>query len=220
MKIGPIVLKIRLAETRFTNNVFGAAELAMAQEYTLLPESAFVIPLSETTKPNNMDTGINQVITERFAVVVALDNGSSDSDKVGLKAYDVLNDVRSEIFSAVLGWQIDGAESVISYAGGRIAQINRVYLWYQFEFLYDTRIDDDDGIDTGADALGLFDSIYAQWILSPSVNLDKAIVGPDGLPITIVDPDMTQVIDFTSNPYVDGPFGKGFGINWFDTFKP
>jgi len=32
------------------------------------------------------------------------------------------------------------------------------------------------------------------------------------------DPDMTSVIDFTSNPDVDGPFGKGFGIR-FDAFK-
>ena len=219
MKLGPIALKIRLAETRFGNYIFGAAELAMALEYTLKKESAFVIPLSETTKSNNMDNGINQRITERFAIVVALDNGSSDRDKVGLAAYDDLDDVRAEIFSAILGWQIPGAESIISYAGGRIAGINRAYLWYQFEFDYETRIDDDDGIDTGVNDLDWFDSIYAQYVLSPSLGLDAIQGGAPGLPVSIVDPDMTQVIDFTTNPDVEGPFGKGFGII-FDTYKP
>ena len=84
MQIGQIALKIRLADTRFNNRVFGAAELALALEYTLKKESAFIIPLAETAKANNMDSGINQTITERFAIVVAIDNGSSDRDKVGL----------------------------------------------------------------------------------------------------------------------------------------
>jgi hypothetical protein len=146
---------------------------------------------------------------------VALDNGTSDKDKVGLIAYDKLADIRAEIFSAILGWQIPGTESLVSYGGGRIAGINRAYLWYQFEFLTETRINDDDGIDVGVDDLPPFDTIYAQWILAPSAKFDS--IG-ENLPINIVDPDMTTIIDFTSNPDIDGAFGKGFGIK-FDTFE-
>ncbi len=218
MKIGPIVLKLRLQETRFENRIGGAAELALALTYTLQKEMAFVVQMAETASANRMDSAISQLITERFAVIIALDNASSDKDKMGLTAYDTLFDVRTEIFSALLGWQMEGAESLISYAGGRVIQVNRAYLWYQFEFLVETRIDDDDGVDVGADDLGYFDRIYAQWILAPSLK-SVAVEGTTALPVTTVDPDMTQIIDFTSNPVVDGPFGKGFRID-FDTYRP
>jgi len=221
MKLGPVALKLRLAETRFQNRIFGAAELALALEYTLTKESAFVIQLGETVSANTQDNSINQTIAERFAVLVALDNGSSDRDKTGTIAYDALFDIRAEIFKAILGWQIPGTEDLVSYAGGRIAGLNRAYLWYQYEFLAGTQITDEDGVDVGADDLPLFDSIYAQWILSPSAKLDAAAKkAVAGLPVTVIDPDMTTVIDFTSNPAIDGPFGKGFGINWFDAYKP
>ncbi len=206
MRIGPIALKLRLAETRFENRVFGAAELALALEYTLKNESAFIIPLGDPVSTNT------------------LDNGSSDRDKVGLRAYDALHDARAEIFSAILGWQIPGTESLVSYGGGRIAGINRAWLWWQYEFVADTRISDDDGVEAvgedgvSEETLPSFDSIYAQYILSPSVK-SEAVKGATALPISIIDPDMESVIDFTSNPDVDGGFGKGFGIK-FDVYKP
>ena len=218
MQIGPIALKLRLAETRFENRVFGAAQLALALEYTLKKETAFVVQLNETANANTLDNGISQKINEQFGVIIALDNGSSDKDKAGLISYDKLVDVRTEIFKAILGWQIPGTESLVSYAGGRVAGLNRAYLWYQFEFLTETRIDDDDGVDVGVDDLEMFGSIYAQWILSPSVK-SEAVKGATALPIPIVDPDMTSIIDFTSDPDVDGGFGKGFGIK-FNVYDP
>ncbi len=223
MKLSPIVLKLRLAETRFENRIAGSADLANALTYTLKQDTAFVVQLNETASANTLDNGVSQSISERFAVIVALNNGTSDRDKTGLTAYDTLFDVRTEIFSALLGWQmsdenglIPGIESVISYGGGRIASINRGYLWYQFEFLVTTDINEcNDGVDVGADDLPPFDTIYAQWIISPSAKFDA--IGKS-LPINIVDPDMTTIIDFTSNPAVDGGFANGFGIK-FDTFK-
>lgn len=218
MQIGPIALKLRLAETRFENRIFGAAELALVQEYSLKAESAFVVQLSESVNTNTLDNDINQKINERFAVIVALDNGTSDRDKVGFIAYDKLFDIRAEIFKAILGWQMPGAESLVSYGGARILGLNRAYLFYQFEFVVDVRIDVDDGVDVGTDDLPPFDTLYAQWVLAPSVNA-TAVEGVTALPVTIIDPDMTTVIDFTSNPAVDGAFGSGFGFTWYQTFK-
>ena len=219
MQIGPIALKLRLAETRFGDNVFGAAELATALEYTLRQDCAFVVQISETASDNTLDSSISQKITEKFGVIVALDNGTSEAGKTGIIAYDSLAEVRAQIFKAILGWQITGAESLVEYAGGKIAGINRSYLWYQFEFTVDTRIDDDDGVDVGADDLVPFDTIYTQWILGPSQKLDDSKkIRPIGT--SEIDPDFTSIIDFTSNPDVDGPFTKAFNQNWFDTFKP
>ena len=216
MKIGPVVLKLRLAETRFENRIGGAAELALAMTYTLQKEMAFVVQMAETAGTNRLDSGISQLITERFAVIVALDNATSDRDKMGLTAYDTLFDIRAEIFKALLGWQITEAESLVSYAGGRVVKVDRAYLWYQFEFLVDIRIDDNDGVDVGVEGLAWFDTLYAQWILNPSAKMDY--VGVE-LPITAIDPDMTTIINFTANPAVDGDFSRAFRID-FDTWKP
>jgi len=211
VKIGPIVLKLRAAETRFGDMIAGAAELAYALSGTLTKEVAFVIPLTETAKANDLDSGISQKITERFGVIVALDNASSDKDKTGLTAYDTLHDVRAEVFKAILGWQIPGTEDLVSYGGGRTIGITRATFWYQFEFVTVTRIDDDDGVDVGVEALDDFNTVYAQWVLAPSAHLP---VG--GVPVTAFMPDMTSIVDLTDDPRY-GAFGRGFGVK-FETY--
>ena len=211
MKIGPIVLKLRLAETQFGNKIAGAAELDYALRGTLQEEMAFVIQLAEAASPNELDAGINQKVTESFGVIVMLNNATSDKDKTGLTAYDSLYDVRTQLFSALLGWQIPGTEDLVSYAGGSILGINRAQFWYQFEFKTVTRIDDDDGVDVGADELATFDSIYAQWAITGPSGKEFADWGDFG--DSIYPPDMESMVDFTDNPK-DGEFGKGFGIKF------
>lgn len=211
MKLAPIALKLRLAETRFGNLIAGAAELSQAISATLKKEMAFVIPISDSVSPNGVDNGINQVLEEKFAVVVALDNAMTDKDKTGLTAYDLVHDVRAEIFRAILGWQIPGTEDVVEYAGGRAVGLTRSNLWYQFDFMTTTRLSDDDGVDVGADELPDFQTIYAQWVLSPSANLP---VG--GIPVAAFSPDMESIIDLTDDPRA-GAFGAGFNL-FFETY--
>jgi len=206
MKIGPIVLRLRLCDTRFTNYIAGAAELSYALQGSLQKEMAFVIQLSETVEPNKLDSGISQIITERFGVIVALDNSQEQKDKTGLTAYDQLYEVRQELFEALLGWQMEGMDSLVSYAGGKVLGINRAQFWYQFEFEADFRITD--MVDVGRDELEDFNSIYAQWIMAPSGKLPA-------IRIPVDDPDMETIIDFTDDPRY-GAFGSGFGIK-FDT---
>ena len=211
MRIGPIVLKIRLAETRFEDRVAGAAELVNVVDQTLQKEVAFVVQLAERANANAMDSGINQKITERFGVIVAIDNATTQRDKTGLTAYDTLYEVRTQLFKALLGWQMTGAESLVSYSGGKVFKLTRSNLWYQFEFEASFRIDDEDGVEMGA--LDDFDSIYADWVLSPCANLPVTEV----LPVESFIPDMETKIDFTDDPRA-GAFGRGFSIE-FDTYK-
>ena len=202
MKIGPIVLKLRLAGTQFENRIAGAAELAYALQGALQKEMAFIIQLSETVTKNELDNGISQKITERFGVVVMLDNSTTQKDKTGLTAYDSLFEIRAQLFGALLGWQMDGMESLVSYGGGKVLGINRAQFWYQFEFEADLRISD--MVDVGRDGLEDFNSIYAQWVLAPSAKIPV-------VRIPIDDPDMETIVDFTDDP-TDGDFGRGFGI--------
>ena len=212
MRIGRIVLRLRLASTRFENRIGGAAELALALQGTLQAEMAFIIPLSETASDNKLDNEVEQKLTERFGVVVALQNDTTDKDKTGLTAYDSLFEIRAEIWKALLGWKIDGAESYpISYRGGRVLGINRAQFWYQFEFSVNAWIGQDDGVDVGRDDLDDFDKIYARW----------ALIGPTGreygewadFDVAGAPPDMGSIVDFTEDPR-DGAFGPGFGIRF------
>lgn len=212
MKLGPIVLKLRLAETRFENRIAGAGELAFALKGALQAEMAFVVQLNETASPNTLDSSISQKITERFGIVVMLQNDISQKDKTGLTAYDSLFEIRTQLFSALLGWQMSGAEGLVSYAGGRVLGINRAQFWYQFEFEVNTRIDEDDGVDVGRDDLGNFDTLYTQWVLTPSADLPV-----ENLPVNAFDPDMTSIVDFTDDPNA-GAFSAGFGLG-FDIYR-
>ena len=211
MKVGPIALKLRAAPTRFGNLIAGAAEFGYAWGKSLKSEMAFVVPLVETTRANNLDNGINQLITERFAVVVVINNDTTNKDKTGLTAYDSIHDIRTEVLSAILGWTIPGSEDIVSYAGGKILNINAANLWYQFEFATSTRITDDDGVDVGADSLNDFNTIYAQWELAPSENLPVS-----GVPVSAFAVDMTTIIDLTDDPRY-GAFSRGF-LPVFDTY--
>ena len=166
MRLGKIALKLRMADTRFKTRVGGSAELALALAGTLDDEMAFVIPISEACPENSWDSGINQKVTERFAVVVAVYNDSDAKDKLGIVSYDSLHEIRKEVWGAILGWQQDDSESLTYYRGGRLLQITRAFLWYQFEFEQGIRITNSDGIDTGSDALSYFNKVWSDMVLN------------------------------------------------------
>lgn len=211
MKIGPIVLALRAANTRFGNRIAGAVEMGMVLEgATLNNETAFVVPVADKPNPNQESSGINQKVIESFVVIVALATDANKKDKLSIAVYDDVHDVRAELFTAILGLQLNNQESVISYAGGQLVDINRAYLWYQFEFVVNFRLDDDDGVDVGADALPDFEKIYAQYMLAPNTALPL----PDGtvLPQTLFETDLEELITWPRE------FGPGFGAG-FDTLE-
>lgn len=209
MKLSPVVLKLRLADTRFGNRIAGTAQIEEAFRNTTQPDMAFVTQLNEEADRNKYDSTISQIITERFGIVVALANDSSDKDKTGLTAYDSLYTVRSQLFSTLLGWQMDGAASLVCYRGGRLLGFNKAYLWYMFIFEVDFSISDSDG--TSEEATDYFNTIYAELELIPSENIPY-----DGnLPVRFTS-DMTQRVDLTINPD-DGAFDRGFGSG-FDLY--
>lgn len=188
MKLGAIALKLRLGGTRFEERVFGAAEFALVPRATVTNESAFVLPLIEMATPNEQVNTVQQRIVERFGVVVALNN---NLDTTGLRAFDDLEDCRAEIFKAILGWNMPGAESVVSYASGRLLDITHSYLWYQFAFQVESRIDIADCVEPSIGAP--FDMIYAQWKLNPTADELKTIM--DTLPLVSAAVDSELQVD-------------------------
>ena len=219
MRLGQIVLRIRAKKTRFGNYIGGAAELDVAIKNTLRRDMAFVIPLLDDCPANQYDTTINQIITERFGVIVALANDVTQSEKLGFTAYDQLHDVRGELFKALLNWIPLDAESQVCYVGGKIIDINNAYLWYQFEFQYKSRITIGDTFEgelqhSEFDDTEIpvdFNTIYMQLINTPDARIpyEGTMPYPDNFPDVVL-PDMANWIDLTVNLEAS-EFGHGYG---------
>ena len=229
MRLSAIVLKLRLATTRFENNIGGSAELARAMKGTLSKDMAFVIPLGEDAVQNASDGAVEQVMIERFGVIVVLANDSTQKDKLGIRAYDEIHNVRNEIFVPLLNLDL-GFESSISYRGGSLINLDAAYIWYQFEFDYNSRISTDPDTGQGCIAeralddrqqvsqLDDFNKIYMQYVLSPSLELEEILNDPKlDLPVEVSLVDMTQIIDLTDDPR-EGAFDGGFasGFDFYD----
>ena len=203
MRLSPIVVKLRAANTRFGSRVAGAAEIEDIFQNTIQADTAFVVQISEDTPSNEYDSGINQTVIEQFCIVVALANDQTQRDKTGLTAYDTLYTVRSQIFKALLGWIMPGSEYLTCYRGGRLLGFDRSYLWYQYIFETKFRLTDNDGVNL--EDADLFNTAYIQYELAPSVNLPYE----GGLPVSLFEVDSTQQIDLTTDPDA-GAFSKAF----------
>lgn len=207
MRLSLIVAKLKAANTRFKNRIAGAAQLDWCLDNTFEGDTAFVVQIGESTNENEYDAGINQVIKERFAVIVALKNDLTILDKLGIRAYDSLHDIRAELWSALLNWNMPETEEPIYYMGGNIFAIHRGYLWYQYNFETSIRITDEDGIEPGS--VDMLDKIYAEYILTPDADIPYL----GDLPALGVTIDMTQQVDLTQDLNAGG-FSKGFSLGF------
>ena len=142
MKLSPIIAQLKTSTTRFNSNIGGAAHLMAAQTETYSVDRAFVVQLAETATPNDQDVGLNQTITNTFAVMVALDNRI---DKRGQAAHDELATTRTQLFSSILNWSPPGSSRPIQFVGSRYLNMNRAFFWYQFEFSVEACLTEADG---------------------------------------------------------------------------
>lgn len=216
MKLSTIILALRAGETYFNQNIGGAIDLARVEENTLTAEVAFVVPLGEDALANDGDVSVNQVIRERFAVVCIIKNDSSSKEKAGLLAYDSLDNVRADLLRVLVNLDL-GYDSTIEYQGGKLLDVNRAWLWWQYEFIFNSRISADGAgiatveyrdVDEREDPLQLpeLNQIYTDIILSPSNDLPY-----DGqLPASsFISVNASTIVDTDDDPN-PGAFDSGF----------
>ena len=238
MKLGQIIFRIRNDKTYFGNQVGGAIELDLAVTQTLKKDTAFVIPLIDDAGPNGYDTGTTQKIIERFGVVVALAMDSKQSDKLGFVAYDQLHEIRNQLIGALVGWVPIDADSQVSYRGGRLLDINNAYVWWQFEFEYNSRIGQSKNPDGSINPRVAiqeshfddteipvdFNTLYMQLITTPDARVPyiDEFGNPGLLPYDddfpgVNIPNVSNWIDFTKNPNAGAfvkAFASGFNVDY------
>jgi hypothetical protein len=237
MRINPIIVRLRQANTVFGNRIGGAAELELVRNSTgINADQAFVVTVSESVDGNVSEGSVTQRLVERFAVVAVLKNDTQQRDKLGFLANDRLHDVRSQLFRALLGRQFVASDGPIEYAGGQLLPLNPAYLWYQFSFQFPSRIIEFSDA-AFCDVQGSEDLIeeelrgmtqpsqfpdllrlYTNYILSPNADLPYTGDLPldDGYPDVSL-PDFAQLIDSSDDPN-PGAFGRGFGSG-YDFYK-
>lgn len=143
MKLATIIAQLRAHCPTFENRVGGAAEFAAARTSTALAvPCAFVIPLDDNPERNTHANGLRQELIEAFGVAVAVSN---ELDEKGQGAVDKVDDLRTEIWAALLNWPPGENYDGLQYQAGTLVQIDRSRLWWQFEFGARTEITEEDG---------------------------------------------------------------------------
>lgn len=131
MKLSPIITALRKNCPALKNRVGGAAEYAAISVNSSLPMPyAFVVPLGDTADYFEMATDYRQGITGQFAVLLFV---NLRRDPRGRDAYDESQDVKAQVFRAILGATLPDANEIV-YDGETIIDVNKAYMVIQWEF--------------------------------------------------------------------------------------
>lgn len=157
--IETVIAQVKAYVPTLSGNVSGAADLAVAIEsVSSLPlPAAFVVPVEYDPTDNDLWPGLQQIVTERIAVVVEFDNttGSDADARTGFTGADQVYPMRVALFSALLSWLPPNlnASRGFSSGAGRMILSNRAHMLWQFEFTIDVTITDADGFGPYGDRL-------------------------------------------------------------------
>ena len=143
MQLETIIAALKARCPTFANRVAGAAQFKMVPESSSLAvPCAFVIPMDDDPSESQAQNSVRQTLKEVFSVVVSLSN---TADEKGQSSANNINSIRTELWSALLGWQPGEDYDGISYEGGSLISLDRARMWYQFEFGATMEIGPSDG---------------------------------------------------------------------------
>lgn len=134
MRPSLVIPRIRTQCGIFQNRVAGAAtyrQVSLQDDFPV--PHAFVIPLGDVADGEVMVSALDQELTTRFAVVVAVAN---TSDERGQAAGEAIYDIRAALLGALVGWTPDAARySPVLYRGmPDDPDVTRARAWAQFDF--------------------------------------------------------------------------------------
>lgn len=129
MDLTPVITRLREQATdlRF---VGGQADLPDPTSYAQRP-AAFVYPLTDQPAGNSLVGGVDQRVTVRFGVLLALTNVR----RTRAAALPDLEAIRVAVRTALLNWQPTGADDVCVFAGGSLRSLDDSILWWQDDYL-------------------------------------------------------------------------------------
>jgi len=149
MNLSVVIAQLRNVATFFNQNVAGAAAFANGvEDHVWLPlPAAYVVPVESAATENEEETGLYQIVSRRFKVIVVVDNAISAADRRGQAAVEAQDSIEPAIFSALLNWRPDPTRSTkgIYKVSDGLVDFDRARLFYEYEFGLDETITDADG---------------------------------------------------------------------------
>lgn len=145
MKISAIIEQLReylppFAGQPWGDRVAGAADLSAVQDKTRLTVPALYVVLSEDVA--RVDQGhFHELITERFSIFAVLKN----DDRRAQRPQDLIQELRTAIFKAILNWQPDSFAGPVEYTGGQYVSMDGARYIHRFDFQRRMEIDETDG---------------------------------------------------------------------------
>jgi hypothetical protein len=138
MKINTLIAKLKTDAAGLSGRVAGSAEFEEATQRTdLTLPCAFVIRMAESPDPDQAIDRTLQTVEEIFAVIVGVSN---TADAKGGSGDAALDDIKADLFSALLGWAPDADHNPMEYRGSQHLTMDRARLWHQYEFSTQTII--------------------------------------------------------------------------------
>ncbi|MDX7478664.1 phage tail terminator protein [Enterobacter roggenkampii] len=174
MKLTPVIAALRARCPVFENRVAGAAQFKDLPEVGKMKlPSAYVVPGDDSPGEQKSQTDYWQTLREGFSVIVFVSNGRDERGQFA--SFDVVHEIRRMLFKALLGWNPEEGGNPIVYDGGTLLDVNRHELSYQFDFVVETEINEEDT--RQYDELGDLDEFKT---LSIDVDFIDPGNGPDG----------------------------------------
>ncbi len=134
MRPSLLIPRIRAQCSIFANRVALTSTYSQAILQDDFPAPhAFVLPLGDLADGEVMLSSLDQELTTRFAVVVAVPN---TSDERGQAAAEAFYDIRIALLTALLGWTPDATRyAPILFSGmPEDPDVQRARAWAQFDF--------------------------------------------------------------------------------------
>ncbi|MDA8498775.1 phage tail terminator protein [Citrobacter sp. Igbk 17] len=174
MKLSPIIATLRARCALFQNRVAGAAQFKDLPDVgKMIFPAAYVVPGDDSPGEQKSLTDYWQTIREGFSVIVFVSN--SRDERGQFASFDVVDEVRQSLFKALLGWNPKEHGNPITYDGGTLLDVNRHELIYQFDFVVESELTEDDT--RQQDDLNALDEFKS---LSIDVDFIDPGNGPDG----------------------------------------
>ena len=132
MKLSHIVHTLRHFSPSFEGRIGAAAEFSTIKDMAFLKlPAAYVVPLDDRADDNKSQTDYWQNVTEGFGVIVVF----KPMDKRGQhEAYDIVENIKTELWRALLGYEPSPSHYPIQYDGGDLLDLDRGRIFYQFNF--------------------------------------------------------------------------------------
>ena len=132
MILEPIIYALRERCLSFGGRVAGLAEYeGLTERSALKTPSAYVVPLEDDPGPckGTLST-YHQVIQDQVAVIAVLNN----SDRRGQEAAHDVYRIRTELWTALLGWEPTERHSPCVYTGGQLVTMTPAFVLWKYTF--------------------------------------------------------------------------------------